>query len=722
MDPKNDSEQCQRHKWNGNRLTLLLPEVIHHIASYLDAKDLKECMCTSINFNMTFRPFQYRSTVIKKRNCFTHFINVLEKYTDTETTSQENQEQQGPTTIKRQKTNNIPRFTHVGEHVRSLELQDGLMLPEAMKKLAKLCPNVTSLLFKWYNFPDHRMGPTTDTTYLFRSPVPFFSYFHPSTLTSLTLKGHRNTSGIIHSPRRPDVMIFPVLRFAPQLESLKLLVHALIMTIDDLEELHRLCPKLQHFEWLPKTRLEGVGLAPGTIITPTHTMKKLVLPHHSVWYDIDIRTSPWWTYVCTKYPSVKTLVLYSPVQQKILIKSQLSNPLLSQGKQKLLRSMELKRDYFPQLEEIHLGPFAGRPATSWPLLVKGIPNVTLIGDTTLGFSDWIHHPSTDSIQRLSLLLIPKAFTQLSQCALLTHLELGFYESTYIVYQKLPVDDLLSACPLLYKLTATSCLICYGDDNEDNDTHHNQENTSITMISPDSDGGIDKNATRSTTAPSPPSSSSLNTLIIRNSVIKNDNILARIGDRCPQLSHLDLSSCIWFTPNLLTHLTTRIHMPNRYFSYLRISDPNMFDCMISEEHASYNRFGWYGRPSHEHEQPRYQVRTIFGKDVFYKVKRTEETQHERRGIERCDDNDNDDDVLTKKKTVTLIHIERDQQATRTIYCRKERKNGKSYVRREKVSEQIRWNLAFYCHRVDQLYFSDLRLRVDDMNFCKKAIII
>ncbi|KAI9257308.1 hypothetical protein BDA99DRAFT_606550 [Phascolomyces articulosus] len=711
MKLKNDSEQCQHLEWNESKLILLPLEVLDHIASYLNSKDLKECMCTSISFNMKFRPFQYRSTVIKTRRCFTKFLNILDKYNDAATTTnQKYQEQQEPTTVKRRKTNNIPRFTHVGEHVLSLELQDGFMLSEGMKKLAKLCTNVASLRFQWYNVPDHNMVSITDTTYLFRSPVPLFRHFHPHTLTSLTLEGNQYASDISHSPRRPNTMVFPVLRFIPQLESLRLFVHALTLTIDDLEELHRLCPKLQHFECSLDTDLVKYGFTSGTAVTPAHTMKKLVLPQYRLWDDIAICTSVWWTYICTKYPSIKILILNSPAQQKNITRSQLSGPLLSQEEHVLLYSMELKKDCFPQLEEIHIGPFAGRPSSAWPLLVKDIPNVTLIGDATHGFSDWTHHPSTDRIQQLSLLIIPKAFDQLSQCALLTHLELGCYETFYNRYQKLPMDVLLLACPFMYKLIASNCLICYGDNKEDSDTPKDQESTSTTITTPDSDGNIDKNTMKST-APS----SLLRILIIRDSVLNDDKVLPRIGDRCPQLSHLDLSACIWFTPDSSKHLTTRINMPNRYFSYLRISDPSMFDYIIPEMRPATAQFGWFGSHSHEYHQPRYHVRVMDTKDIYYTAKRMDQVQQE--GY----DNDDGDDVLTKKKRVTLLHIERDQHEKAIVLLPTMDKSNKRrpYTRKEKLIGHTLWSLAFYCHRVDQLYFNDFQLSVGNQKSCKKA---
>ncbi|KAI9261582.1 hypothetical protein BDA99DRAFT_605446 [Phascolomyces articulosus] len=585
------------------------------------------------------------------------------------------------------------------------------MLLETMKKLDQLCFNVVSLRFHWQNVPDHKLGSTTATTRLFRSPFPFFTHFHPSTLTSLTLEGHQYLKCSSRSPRRPKAMILPALRHVPQLETLRLLVHALTIAIDDLEELDRLCPKLQHFKWSLQTRLEGVGLTSGTTITPTHTMKKLVLPHQRLWNSIDVCTSPWWTYICTKYPPIKTLVLQSPEQHINIVNAHLSNPLLSQDEQKILGSMELKKDYFPQLEEVHLGSFAGRPSSAWPLLVKDIPNVTLIGDATHGFSDWIHSPSTHkNIQRLSLFLIPKALDQLSQCTLLTHLELGFDDPFKLVYEKLPLDVLLSACPILYKLTASNCLICYD-----------QEDTSATTAMIPSD--TDKNRTDSTAA----LLSRLNTLILRRSVLKDNEVLARIGDRCPQLSHLDLSSCVWFVADSLKHPTTQIDMPNRYFSFLRISDPSLFEFTIPDENAPMIRFRSYAGLHRVYQQPRFRIHCVNSNDVYYTIKRTEVEQQGERKKDECENSSND--ALTKMEKGTLLHIERDQHGKVTFTYPVASKNStnqrnaprkrKYYFKEEEMlAGHTLWDLTFYCHRVDQLYFNDLRLNVGDTKSCQK----
>ena len=90
-------------------------------------------------------------------------------------------------------------------------------------------------------------------------------------------------------------------------------------------------------------------------------------------------------YITTKYRTIETLILHSHNPRMGETNIGFTNMLSSQ-QQPLMSSMEF-RGYFPKLNEIHLGPFAGEQASRCPLLVKDIPKVSLYGDSTRGFVD-----------------------------------------------------------------------------------------------------------------------------------------------------------------------------------------------------------------------------------------------------------------------------------------------------------------------------------------------
>ncbi|KAI9262199.1 hypothetical protein BDA99DRAFT_537545 [Phascolomyces articulosus] len=515
-------------------------------------------------------------------------------------------------------------------------------------------------------------------------------------------------------------MVFPVLGVVPQLEPLTLLVDDLVITIADLEEMHDLCSKLQHLECSPKTRLEGGlhDLAPETIqlmMEPINTMKTLILPN-TLWHEADICAKPYWAYITTKYPMIDTLQSYISIDD-------LSNPLPPREEERMC-SMELKKDYFPHLEQVKLGPFAGRVATTWPLLVKDVIKVSLFRNATPGFLDWIHHTSTNRVQQLSFPVIPKAIDQLSHCSQLTELNIVLLHGDGSLHQEPPLDVVFSACTLLRKLVATGCIILCDDER-----HQGQY---IDIDGDDDAMEMTSGNTKSTVNSSPLQSLvSLKTLILHNSIFKDSRILIRIGDRCPQLTHIELASCLWSISDLdIKHSAIRIEMPSHYFSYFNISSPSVCTYASGED----------GNPSiflelvdrgQEHRQPRHGYISQYREDVYFMIKRMNEIKsHEvsqnlankslalfkveryRVGlvklvIRRFMHSNNIAKILDKEEDV--LNEEATLQAMKKVL------DNRGYAQR---CHTRYCGVVLYCRGVDLLYHSNIRLDLGDVKFCRK----
>ncbi|KAI8139162.1 hypothetical protein BJV82DRAFT_673022 [Fennellomyces sp. T-0311] len=497
----------------GSIITNLPIEIIDHISTYLDQNDLLQCANVSPSWYINFLICWYRSVKLISHSKSIRFLKVLEK---------------SAKPAKRRRTqgnkSSIPRIDDLGQYIRSLELSDGLMTTNAIKQLALLCPDVSSVLFRWDN---SQTSPeqVTDLTRAFRTPTRLFEYFHPSSLVQLSLEaGPSFPSAPL---RRMSDMTFKVLHHLPQLQSLKMR-YAVYITIKDMQKLHSLCQTLKHLhiDWA-SIEFDDASMSWDEIetVTPARTMQSFTFPN-PVWCRSRSFEGPWFKFITHKYPALKSLGIYHEMTDKGLYREQPELP--TGGDETFLRK------HFPQLETLHLGRFSGHCSMVFPKLVKGISKIKLCDvDTTGAFADWIHNDATANIDYLSLQTLPASIGKLNNCTHLHELHLsGLWPATG--YQKLPLDDVLSNCPALQTLITSQCTI-----------HYNYP---------------------------PRKKSPLKKLILADSMLLDNAVLAHVGEQCPKLVHLQLFRCIWYSV-AEKHLI-KIDMPQHWFSCFRLVEPKI----------------------------------------------------------------------------------------------------------------------------------------------------
>ncbi|KAI8141557.1 hypothetical protein BJV82DRAFT_670472 [Fennellomyces sp. T-0311] len=493
-------------------------EIIAHIATYLDNNDIIDCMCVSRSWNSFFRTFRRLSVDLVEKASAAAFLAALKEQSSQKT--------------KRRKLDTTQQMDNLGQYVRQLRLEDGLMTSSNMQQLAAMCPNVTTVRFDWYD-GGNPPKESTKSTRRFRSPIPFFEHFHPATLTCLDLDGE-------FAPSMSVVFtwdtILDVLRRLPQLESLTMTFDRFFPALSYMEELHTLCPKLIRLKigWV-NWRNDDTSIPQSKIkhVTPSATMRSLSFPS-AMSADWRMQSTPWYQYITHKYPSLTSLEIF-PVAQ---YKGFLPNPPSRDDNTLQLRSI------WPNLATLNFDVFTGHPCTALPLLVKGIPNVTLRGDVTVHFSQWISNDATHNITQLSISTLPAALSDLSYCTHLRELCLG-YDNSYIgykVFQELPIDIVLSSCRALEVLSAFKCHI------------RQSENCG------------------STHQPLP-----LRKLVLSKCAFAHNRILRHIGERCPRLTHLDMHRCIWIDTD--RYPVIEIPFPQSWLMYFRLVAPTICSTAI-----------------------------------------------------------------------------------------------------------------------------------------------
>ncbi|KAI8142427.1 hypothetical protein BJV82DRAFT_714026, partial [Fennellomyces sp. T-0311] len=327
-------------------------ELLEFIGTNLDCHDFFECILVSIAWNSIFQPFLYRSVTIDQISMCTRFIKTLEESTDTSN--------------KRKmwyRANQVPRIIdNLGSYVLSLNISDGLMISTSLDKLAALCPNLESVSFRWENYFEKYMNYTPRTR-AFRTPLEFFDRIHPPSLRTLTLKA-RSVSKL---SRRPIDLLFVVLRHFPQLESLTVMDESLVLRIEDLEELHSRCPKLDYLCISDADMDLHDTTVPRNAITPV-TTQHLSLLSDTIWRDASVFQMIWFQYLVQKYPVLKTLSLHRP------------RPDLFYHRERPGRTNRESTPlvyHFPHLRGVCLDQFGGDLVSEWPTLVQDIQDITL---------------------------------------------------------------------------------------------------------------------------------------------------------------------------------------------------------------------------------------------------------------------------------------------------------------------------------------------------------
>ncbi|KAI8141556.1 hypothetical protein BJV82DRAFT_618239 [Fennellomyces sp. T-0311] len=491
-------------------ITQLPNEILWQIGNHFDTLDLIELACVSSFCNRVFRPQRYRTVEINTKTQLTMFTKTLEDSVKK----------------RRRRKSDVPDTPYVGvlgECVRSLVLQDGMLTIKGMEKVAKLCPRVTTMDFTWSDSltPNGNHKPLTR---IFHSPVPFFDHFDLPSLTSLSLKGK--------FPIDPMITLAPVLCRLPRLTHLKI-TSSFKMTMANMEEIHALCPRLQHLLFTKPMLLDidDMSISPEEMesLVPASPLQNLSLPSE-IWAHQNITYTLLFKFITRKYPELKSLDISSG--------SQTVNYIDNEGKPFIgsVQTLTL-RQHFQHLENLRLGEFGGQPSTALPLLFRGIRKVTLDDErVSTNFSRWVRHGATNRIERLHLSTVPQRLGDLHYCTRLQELSLGSILNFKLqCLQQLPIDTVIGGCPSLIKLTITGYTIVHKS---------NAKSTSI-----------------------------LNTLILRKSAFEDNNVLMRIGTRCPRLTHLDLYSCRWYSPR--EYPVIRITMPQQSLRFLRILKPEMY---------------------------------------------------------------------------------------------------------------------------------------------------
>ena len=216
----------------------------------------------------------------------------------------------------------------------------------------------------------------------------------------------------------------------------------------------------------------------------------------------------------------------------------------------------------------------------------------------------------------------------------------------VFYQELPLDVIFSGSPLLHTLIITNCIIQYNDDNNTN-SYCNSENDRQQTFR---DNHPDITMTATPSSQLPLGVVPLSKLILRNAVIRDPKSLTRIAERCPQLSHVDLSSCFWLkNPSCIS--TIRGDMSAYYFSYFRISQPGICFNIVTDAYRYLVLHG-IASPIHEDQQPLCNIKEADGSDAYFMmiVKETDEKGGEK---------------LSERASAALFEVNRAQDRARSM---------------------------------------------------------
>ncbi|KAI9276729.1 hypothetical protein BDA99DRAFT_493971 [Phascolomyces articulosus] len=435
------------------------------------------------------------------------------------------------------------------------------MTTKNMDKLATLCTQVQSITFQWdinaADFYNHEVN-----TRKFMTPVPFFQHFHPSSLKSLKLEANTETRSTMDDIYNLENTIVPVLQHLPNIERLELLYSSLLLNVNDIEVIHTACTKLKKLEirhaFLSDDELlqyyhrqeeqkaddliESSYKKQLDAIMPTTRLHSLSLPSF-IWC---LGGGIWLAYITKKYPELESLdISCNEFYHK--------TPYFYKARSSKLTAW---RDHFPRLVRLIMSRFSGISSTEWSHLFKGIKDVILVDDGTANFEQWSSTKATMDIKQLGLSIIPKSIHVIHRLKHLRLLYMGVKFRLKYYYQELPIDVLLSSCPVLEHIKAVNVIISYNNNSNDDS---NDDNDNVT----DQPTEDKKPATVK---------SSLNKLQLHNVTLTNPDVLTDIGEHCPQLKIMELLSCTWLVDyeedaEGKKYPVIKIKMPNQRFTSL-----------------------------------------------------------------------------------------------------------------------------------------------------------
>ncbi|KAI9244946.1 hypothetical protein BDA99DRAFT_528529 [Phascolomyces articulosus] len=567
-------------------------EITENVIHYLDRRDIIECICVSLSWNTLFYPALFHSVKCQSSEQFSELFQIMKQSAK----QGDNKRRRIATTPSKTSLMTIQRPPNIGYNIRDLDIRSGIMSNITMDALAKYCPNVRTLVFRWAmvgknaqilissssHQPQHERHPTN---HIARTPIPLLqrhhhlfstsASFHYHSIRSLTLvktneyvfSGARRR---IISTNNPSLTMWcsSVLCFVPQLKHLTFNIDQLTIDLIEMEALHTACPQLKTLEiftafiWSDKSNYSSNSMTSSSASTvfdpssvePARSIEKLILQCNGWMDNHPFDKNPLFIYIQHKYPGLKRLSMTSIEKERnhrlrfpqLPLSQEPSPPLPPYSHADTIQLKSL----FPQLEHLDIGPFSKRSSTGWPRLVYGIPSITLLDNPSNCFETWvkdIHTPSPAHydqqlrqppvlLQQLVIRILPKALDNFQYCIQLCHLTLDGKRHNWGKLQILPLDILLRHCHSLeYLYIKAFHILCQED-----------EATAAAAIT-----------------------SRFKKMIVENATLRNSGVLTRISQLCPQLGHLNITNCKWRIPEdecLIVH----INMPNQRFSRLELN--------------------------------------------------------------------------------------------------------------------------------------------------------
>ncbi|KAI8141562.1 hypothetical protein BJV82DRAFT_618251 [Fennellomyces sp. T-0311] len=620
-------------------LTNLPSEIIHYIATnYLDASDLGECMCTSSTWYTIFSPFRYHNVKLFDRVKSRSFLQKLGQSMSSRK-------------LRSTSLDTINRFSHI----KKLDIQDGVMTAKEMERLGTLCSNTTSVRFYWQVSADQQpVKSHTATTRRFYSPAGFLEHFRPSNVTCLELTGSGNGCDIPSD----------VFRHLPQLLSLTISSTRYFISIAYLEKLHDLCPGLRYIKFtVPNVFDDSVSAADIERVVPARSMRNLCFHRKQLWEARNVLDGTWFRYIVRKYPELRCLDIGTKhrIFERALQASRSEEDVSN-------AAIVALRDYFPRLDDLSLGEFAGKPSITWPLLVRGISKITLCDDTMSLFPAWISNDATKGIEKLSLSAVPNDLRGLGNCKYLRELNLD--SGPFLQPDKpcgtpeIALDVILSCCSVLRKLTVSGSFIRYDD--------------------------------------TPADKSPLEYLELVNAALTNE-ALAHIAHHCPSIIHLNLRMCIWVDSS--EYPVIRLDFSQHRLSYFRLVSP--WTCREVERDRMYASFfpDEFGRTRYiTHRKPGVHECFMLKKDKSNRM------LFDTRPL-----------ATDRRAKVTRLHhsdimewLDGSQDQVKQAKAKQAIESLRG-LKGDHVSFRY-WSTVLSCRSVTLLYYNDGRLNVDDDDFC------
>ncbi|KAI9276967.1 hypothetical protein BDA99DRAFT_494562 [Phascolomyces articulosus] len=265
---------------------MLPPEIITLIANHLSCNNKFACLFVCREWYHVFLPTLYKSLLLKKR------------------------ERNGPyDTIQKRK---------LGEVVRELSLDDGILIGNILENLGNMCPSITTLHFRWHCSPEEESHHNNLRRLVRRrinpndySCVPILSSIRASQLQHLTLCCFRNNNYRIGTStiETPDTyaLFNEILPLIPcQLSTLTLNGILHMLRAADLDRIHAHCVRLSTLKLVGcNLLLAGDNSRVGDEALTYPTMKSISLAYPAGWTKL----MDWLSSLSRRYPNLSMLSL-----------------------------------------------------------------------------------------------------------------------------------------------------------------------------------------------------------------------------------------------------------------------------------------------------------------------------------------------------------------------------------------------------------------------------